>query len=277
MRVSKKKSGKNKIFVLILFIVLSAALITIDSVAGGGIRPGYESLLSFLSYPQRAVVYSLRGGRDFFKGIFAQRHLVRRNRELEWRVNFLEESLAEIEGYSRENVQLRELLDFRSSPGFEEIFRGSMGAEVIGRNPNNWYRTVILDRGEKDGVRKGMVVVGVGGLAGRIVGIGDSASTAMLALDMDSRVSAVVERTGEHGIITGRGDGVLIMNYLSDKSEVKSGDVVRTSGLGGIFPKGLSVGTITGVSSRDYGLTISAEVAPAVDFTRLETVLILRN
>ena len=94
---------------------------------------------------------------------------------------------------------------------------------------------------------------------------------------MESRVSAIVERTGEHGIITGRGDGILIMKYLSDKSEVRAGDVVRASGLGGIFPKGLSVGTVTDILSQDYGLTTSAKVAPAVDFSRLETVLILRN
>ncbi len=275
--MSEKRAGKNRVLILLLLVVISAVFIKLDSAVDGGMRPGYEAFISFLSYPQRAVSSSWRTARDFASGVFMRGRVAERNRELELKLNMLEERLAELESYRRENRQLRELLDFRAKSGFEEIFRESTGAEVIGRNPLNWYRTVILDRGTGDGVREGMVIVGVGGLVGRVVNSGKSASAVMLILDVESRVSAIVERTGEHGIITGRGDGVLIMRYLSDKSEIREGDTIRTSGLGGIFPKGLSVGAVGTVSEQDYGLTLSAEVLPSVDFSRLENVLILRN
>ena len=275
--MSEKRAGKNRIIILLLLVVLSAVLIKLDSAAGEALRPGYEAFISFLSYPQKAVSSSWRAARDFASGLSGRGRITRRIRELELEVNMLEERLAELESFRRENRQLRELLDFRKKTGFEEIFRESTGAEVTGRNPLNWYRTVMLDRGARDGVRDGMVVVGVGGVIGRVINTGNSASSVMLILDTESRVSAIVERTGEHGIITGRGDGVLSMRYLSDKSEIRKGDVIRTSGLGGIFPKGLSVGAVSGVSEQDYGLTLSAEVSPSVDFSRLENVLILRN
>lgn len=275
--MSEKSAGKNKVVILLLLAVAASALFTADSSGVIDARPGYGFFVSFLSYPQRAVVSSWRAVRDFCKGVFGLGRLADRGRELEMELNILREQVSELEGYRRENERLRELLDFRARPGFEEIFRGSIGAEVIGRNPLNWYRTVTVDRGRNDGVTTGMAVVGVGGLAGRVVVPGTSASVVMLILDSGSRVSALAESTGEHGIITGRGDGILVMKYLSDKSEIQIGDRVKTSGLGGIFPKGISIGSVSGVLEEDYGLTVSAEVSPAVDFSRLENVLILRN
>ncbi len=275
--MSEKNTGKNRFLILILLLAVSAALITLDSASGGRFRPGHELVVSFLSYPQRGVSSSWRSSRDFFISVFGRKHLAARKAELEMEVSILQERLAELEGYGRENRHLRELLDFRVKPGFEELFTGSIGAEVVGRNPLNWYRTLVLNRGSADGVRAGMAVVGVGGLVGRVVETGSAASVIMLLLDNESRVSAVAGSKGEHGIVAGRGDGMLVMKYLSDKSEIRPGDRVRTSGLGGIFPKGVSVGTGSSVSEQDYGLTVSAEIYPAVDFSRLENVLILRN
>lgn len=275
--MSEKRTVKNKIFVLLLLLAVSAAAIKLDYTFSRAVTRGHAVFVSFFSYPHRALAGSWRSARDFGAGITARRRLAERIRRLEIELSLAREKLAELESYRIENARMRELLDFREKPGFEEIFSESIGAEVVGRNPLNWYRTVMLDRGLKDGVREGMVVVGVGGVAGRIAGAGNSASSAMLILDPESRVSAVVERTGEHGIIAGRGDGILIMKYLSDRSEVKQGDKVRTSGLGGLFPKGISIGEVSGVAERDYGLTLSAEVVPAVDFSRLENVLILGN
>ncbi len=275
--MNEYSAGKNRIFILVLLLGLSVAVMTVDSITEQGIRPGYESYLSFFSYPQRAVLSSWRTVRDFLTGVFAQRHLVERNRELKFQLDVLEERIAELESYRRENEQLRRLLDFREKSGIDAVLGDSIGAEIIGRNPLNWYRSVMIDRGAGDGVRKGMVVVGGGGLAGRVVEGSSSASIVMLILDEESRVSAVVERTGEHGIITGRGDGLLTMKYLSDKSDIQPGDTVRTSGMGGVFSKGLAVGSVSSVKMTDYGLTVSAEIIPSVDFSRLETVLVLRN
>ncbi len=209
--------------------------------------------------------------------MFGHRHLVAENRELGLRIKVLEEKISELEGYRRENEDLRGLLELRRKTDLSTVLGRSIGAEVIGRNPVNWYQTVTIDRGEHDGVREDMVSVSGGGLVGRVVEAGRYASNVMLILDKNSRVSAIAERTREHGIITGRGDGVLNMEYLSDKTDIRAGDAVRTSGIGGIFPKGLLVGSVSRIEKQYHGLTVSAEIVPSVDFSRLEKVLILRN
>jgi rod shape-determining protein MreC len=97
----------------------------------------------------------------------------------------------------------------------------------------------------------------------------------MLILDERSSVSAIIQRTREHGIVQGRLTDTLRMKYLSGKTEVIRGDIVRSSGLGGVYPKGVLIGTVANVERADYGLTMSAEVLPAVDFSRLENVLVI--
>jgi rod shape-determining protein MreC len=275
--MSEKRSGKKKTAILVMLVVLSAVFIRMSPTAKNNSGEFYGFLLNLITFPQRAAAYTWREARDFAVGIAGRGRIMEKNRELELEVETLRERLAELEDIKRRNERLRELLEFREQSGFEKIFSESIGAEVIGRNPLNWYHTLVIDRGRRDGVEAGMVVVGLGGVVGRIVEIGDSASRVMLILDKESRVSAVIERTGEHGIVAGRGDGVLEIIYLSDKSEIKSGDVVRTSGLGGIFPKGLTIGAVSKLLEQDYGLTLAAEVQPGADFSRLENVLILRN
>ena len=210
-------------------------------------------------------------------GVFRSRGMIVKNRRLTEEVQFLNEKISQLEEYERENVELRKLLKFRSRDRIGKILRDSVGAEVIGRNVSSWYETLMIDRGRKDGLRRDMVVISGEGLVGRITRVGSVTSQVLLILDEDSCVSAIIQRTKAHGIVQGQLSHILRMKYLSDKAEIIRGDAVRSSGLGGIYPEGLLIGTIAESKKADFGLTVSAEVLPAVDFSRLENVFVLKS
>ncbi len=256
-------------------MVLSLAILTVDTKRRGKGKTPAAYFLPAFSYLEKGTTKAWRSTRDFLWSVFGSRHLLAENRELKQGVRALEERVSRLKEYERENEELRKLLQFREKSKLEEVLAGSMGTEVVGRNPTNWYRTLVIDRGERDGLKRNMVVVSREGLVGRITEVGFTTSQVMLILDEESCVSAIVERTKEHGIVEGKLTHTLRMKYLSGKTEVMAGDVVYSSGLGGIYPKGLLIGRVKNVERADYGLTMSAEVEPAVDFSRLENVLVL--
>ena len=263
---------RNRIFIFLLLIVLSLVILTLDLERGGIEKKRGVYSLPILPYLQKVISKTFYSTRDFLWGVFRGRHLVAENRKLKEETQLLLEQISRLREYEHGNRELRKLLGFREQG---DIGKVSIGAEVIGRNPVNWYRTIVIDRGERDGIKRGMVVVSGEGLVGRVKEVGPAISQVMLILDERSSVSAIIQRTREHGIVQGRLTDILRMKYLSGKTEVIRGDIVRSSGLGGVYPKGVLIGTVANVERADYGLTMSAEVLPAVDFSRLENVLVI--
>ena len=263
---------KSKAFTLLLLIILSLTILTVNT---RGVGENLKTCsLSILSCFQKVVSGTFRSTRDFLWGVFGRGHLVTENRRLELEIKALLEQISRLKEYKDENEELKQLLGFRQE---SRLGKASIGAEVIGRNPVNWYRTIVIDRGRKDGVEKDMVVVSGEGLVGKVKEVGRATSSVVLILDERSSVSAIIQRTREHGIVQGRLTDMLSMKYLSGKTGVVQGDVVRSSGLGGIYPKGLPIGTVTHVEGADFGLTKEAMIIPAVDFSRLENVLVVET
>lgn len=277
MAINEKSWTKNRIFVPVSLIVLSLVILTVDSKRREAGRTPAAYFLPVFSHLQKYTTVTYRSVRDFMHGVFRSRGMIVKNRRLMEKVQFLNEKISQLEEYERENVELRKLLKFRSKGRIGKILRDSVGAEVIGRNASNWYETLMIDRGRKDGLRRDMVVISGEGLVGRITRIGSVTSQVLLILDEDSCVSAIIQRTKSHGIVQGQLSHILNMKYLSDKDEIVRGDAVRSSGLGGIYPEGLLIGTITESKKADFGLTVSAEMLPAVDFSRLENVFVLKS
>ena len=258
-------------------MILSLVILTVDARRRGlGKTPG-TYILPVFSYLQKGISQVFRHTRDFLWSVLGSKYLVVENRRLKQEARALREQISQLKEYENENEGLRKLLEFREKSKLREMLSHSVGAEVIGRNPVNWYETIVIDRGERDGLRKDMVVVTGEGLVGRIKKVGPITSQVVLILDEGNCVSAIIQRTREHGIVEGRLTDTLRMKYLSGKTEVMRGDVIRSSGLGGIYPKGLLIGTVTNVERSDYGLTREAHVLPVVDFSRLENVLVVRE
>lgn len=167
------------------------------------------------------------------------------------------------------NERLRKLLEFK-----DEVALSALPARVIGFDASTWSRTVVLDKGGRSGVKEGTPVVTNAGVVGRVIKVAPGQSRVLLITDAASAAAVLVQRTRTRAVCRGRGD-TLILDFALRQEDVQVGDQVVTSGTGGIFPKGLLMGAVVKVARGDYGLFQSVEMAPAVDFSRLEEVLIL--
>lgn len=176
---------------------------------------------------------------------------------------------AELEG---ENARLRQLLEFR-----ERLNGDLIAAHVVGRDATGLARTIVIDRGERDGVFKGTAVVVPAGVVGHVFVTSRHAARVLLVNDHNSGVDGMVQRTRASGIVEGTPDGGCGLKFVKRTEDVQTGDEVVTSGLDGIFPKGLPIGRVVTVDKRGQGLFQYAEIAPAVEFDRLEEVLVTRG
>lgn len=177
--------------------------------------------------------------------------------------------LVALEEARQETERLRALLDFAT-----QLDSRSVAARVVADDATSWFRTIVIDRGTEDGLKEGFPVMTDQGIVGRVVTCAAGSSRVILAVDAASRVSTLVERTRARGICRGTGEA-MSLDYVPMTADVKAGDILVTSGLGGFFPKGLVVGTVTDVTRRGYDMFQTIQVAPAVDFDRLEEVLVI--
>ncbi len=175
--------------------------------------------------------------------------------------------LAELEV---ENRHLSDLLELR-----EVLATEAVAARVIGADASELSRTLILSEGSTDGLRRDMAVISTEGVVGKLIAVAPNASRVLLINDHNSGLDAFDQRSRARGIVAGVVDGSLTMKYVDRTEDVKPGDAVVTSGMDGVFPRGLLVGQITQVSQEGPGLFLNIDIRPAADFRKLEHVLIL--
>lgn len=177
----------------------------------------------------------------------------------------------------RENSELRQALAWQQRSPWNARF-----GRILLRDPANWWRSVRIDLGTRDGLMKDLPVLSSDGLAlvGRVNEVGFGSSQILLLGDPNCRVAAKVERTSEHGVVAPGSETVLDpsivqLAFLPAHSQVKPGDSVVTSGWGGLFPEGLRIGTIIDTNSFGYGMYTEARIKLAADLSRLEEVWVL--
>jgi len=192
------------------------------------------------------------------------------NRELRMELARLEE----------ENLQFREALV--ASGHLQRIVQMREGFEVpllptavVGQDVSPWFRSVLLDRGAQHEVLSGMPVVTDRGLVGLVAATSPHAARAMMLLDRQSAVDGIVQRSRARGIVRGRGTDQLVFELVVRGDDVEPGDVVITSGLGGVHPKGLRIGEVVEVDFDENRLLHTAVLRPAVDFGRMEQVFVM--
>ncbi|MDA8159122.1 MAG: rod shape-determining protein MreC [Desulfobacteraceae bacterium] len=167
------------------------------------------------------------------------------------------------------NVRLNQLLDLAHS-----LEQPVLTAHVIGRDPALWFKTITIDKGISSGVEKGMPVVTVEGVVGQVINVSPRFAKVLLATDPNSAVDAILQTSRALGIVKGNGQGYR-MDYVLREKEVAKDDLVVTSGMGGVFPKGLLVGRVSEVGKDKRGMFHTITVQPAVDFRELEYVTII--
>jgi rod shape-determining protein MreC len=179
-----------------------------------------------------------------------------------------------------ENHQYREAI--LSSERFQKLsgFRAQrevpmVPANVIHQDLSAWFQSLIIDQGAAAGIRPGMPVITESGVVGLVSGTTPGASKVLLVVDPQSRVDAYIERTRARGTVRGTSGHECDFEYVLREESLETGDVLLTSGLGTVYPKGLVVGRVASVDRKTSGLFLSAKVTPAVDFTRLEEVFVI--
>lgn len=181
-------------------------------------------------------------------------------------------SLHFLEELRLENERLRSLLGFKEAQPLSY-----KPAKIIGKDPGIFFRTVIIDRGSQDGISEKMPVVSSRGLVGYVLQTSFWSSKVLLITDLNSSVDAVVQRSRTRAIVGGDIDGSLNLRFLPRRQDVKAGDVLVTSGLGGVFPSGFQIGKISRVKKNPNEVLDEVDVDPAVDFDSLEEVLIVTD
>jgi rod shape-determining protein MreC len=200
------------------------------------------------------------------------RHLQGENKHLRQEMGTLSRRIEQLEEQALETQRLQRLLGLRQASQDQ-----SLTARVDGKDATNWFKTILVDRGSLDGVRRNQPVVAPDGLVGRVVEVTPTSAKVQLLTDPVSAVGGLVQRTRVTGIVSGNLGAATRMRYLPLMADVAVGDVVVTSGMGGVFPKGIPIGRITAIERRSGALFQEASLHPTVDLSRLEEVLILTS
>lgn len=254
---------KNLVYILILlipFLVFFSRTKIFSSVK--------FKVVDVLSLPIRIMSFPLL---EIKKMVFYHRTF-EEYRSKSQEVNRLKARLIGMEEIIRENARLERLLAFK-----QRLVFSSIGAHIVGRDPSRWDSSLIIDRGQDDGVRPGQPVVNELGVVGKITEVSPSKSKVILLTDPQFSAAIMVQRTRESGVITGTLTGLCRLKFIKENADIRVGDMVITSRLSTEFPESLMVGEV--VEVRDEIRSNSKEywVQPSVALSQLEEVLIIVN
>jgi rod shape-determining protein MreC len=263
--------------VLLAALVVAHLLVISGQVdGGGGASLLQRGLLALLSPFQVLAGGALRGVVEAWHGYLDLRRVREENRRLAERAEVLEQLLQEKQDRVREAERLRELLGMR-----EAIDLPTVAAEVVARQGLPWFRSVTVNQGLSAGVSVNSAALSAAGVVGRVVAAGPHVARVQLLLDRDCSVGVVVERSRVTGVAQGQvafaesGTTDLTMKYVPALADIVEGDTVLTSGLDGVYPKGLLVGRVRSVGPPGMGLFRDVLVTPSVAFDRVEEVLLV--
>lgn len=250
----------------ILFV--SALLVTAGVLSWASGRTAiFSQLLSPGWQFTQAVVGSIQGGATYFQDLDSLR---RDNTNLRAKLTEVEGQLARRLEVESENQRLTQLLALSPS-----IVPKGIAARVIGRSPNNWQQRLVLDRGLADGLGVDSVVMTPRGVIGRVLLIESRTAIVSLLTDPGQTVAVLNQRSRSPGVALGEGETNLLLQYLPQQVDFHVGDVVETSGLGGVYPKGLSVGKVIRVDAQPNAVTPRVTIVLNADLDRVEEVLVL--
>ena len=261
--------------VLIGGLIIASMLITsIDHRGGeesafGSIRQGVQVVVTPIAAAGSWMFSPIRSASRWFSGLTSRpadlAALEAQNTALRAQVALLEEE-------RRENQRLTRLLEFVAKEDLDTI-----GARIIGRQVSTWEAVLTIDRGSEDGLEAGMPVLAPEGLLGHVFEVNDRSSRVRLITDQKSGVAAILQSTRQEGIVAGSTDGRLTMDFVSLDTTVTAGEPVLTSGIGGMYPKGLLIGSVGEFEVRRGDLFQSITVEPLVDVRAVENVVVLMS
>jgi len=257
---------------LVVFVLSSILIISRQVQSPTGMSYFRRSVITIAAPFQsgaNAIIGGVTGVWDDYLFLFGTRA---ENTKLREDVNLLTSEVQKLREELYRAGRLKEFSEYRFETGFT-----GMAAQVIGESPDPWTRTIVINRGSEEGLKRNLPVVTPDGLVGSVVETSDHSSIVRLIVDRSSRVPVLVSRSRARAILEGESSGTCQLKYLDRTEDVQEGDIVITSGLAGIYPRGIEVGTITQILTKSHGLYQYAKVLPKAPINRLEDVLIIRT
>jgi len=240
------------------------------NVIGNTVSTVFNPFQEFFSYSAKKV----EGMFSFFKD---KNTVLKENKKLKEDVDNLQNQNRQLLEYKKKNIELMEDLNLKNQ--FNDY--SQTGANVIAKDMGNWFNIFKIDRGSNDGIVNGMPIVTSKGLVGKVMSTEFTSSKVIPIIDPDSSVSAIISKTRDDVIIKGdltlKDLGYCRMDYIPLDADIAVGDEIETSGIGGVFPKGILIGRIKEIRRTNNDLNRYAIIQPSVDFRRIEEVFVLEN
>lgn len=269
------------------FTVLIVVIVIVGLLAGiGKIWPDFGSKSANIFKNTVGIVISpvqgsfswainnIKGTADYF---VSNKKTSEENKKLKDKIKILENKLDQAEQYRDENVRLKEILELKKQNSKYQ----PVAADVIGREAENWSGIIKLNKGTLSGIEKNDIVVETAGLVGYVSEVGANWCSVTTIISPDSGISCIIPRTGEivmlEGSVEGSVRGKYTLSYIPEDSTITHGEAIETSGEGGIYPKGFLVGRVEKIYDGNDGASKEAEGKTAVDFKKLEQVVVLKK
>jgi len=261
----------SKFIALICLLGLAVLLATLHKKAAEQNQSFFaDSAIRAVLSPFQSAAHSLvTAGPNLANSLRTRGGLLRRIKDLRKKARDLEMENAKLREERAENIRLRSCLGFK-----ERCEQRLCAAQVIARGASQWYKTITINRGRRNGVRRASPVITPRGLVGQVLEAGWGVSQVLLLTDQSAGAGGIVERSRVSGVCEGQQAGSLLMNYLDKNADISVGDIIVTSGSGGVYPKGIPIGRVTKITPAGEAMK-RAEVRPRVDFDRLEEVLVM--
>ncbi|HCR44267.1 MAG TPA: rod shape-determining protein MreC [Ruminococcaceae bacterium] len=263
-----------KILVSLVFFMLCLMLYT--TAAGGSLTSG---LLGFFTTPMEKISTAVTvNAENAAKPVSASKEeLIEENEKLKKQVDSLNKKLINYYDYKQENAQLKKYLGIKNeNPDYKPV-----PATVIGRDPNDLYGGFTIDQGTQSGIAVNDPVITESGVVGWISSVNKNYGRVTTILSPDTKISAIDKANRETGVIScdirSADSSLLKLDYLSSGTSVKAGDIIVTSGLGGIYPANLPIGNVKSVENSKYDVSLYAEVSPLVDVKNVRDVMVITS
>jgi rod shape-determining protein MreC len=266
------RSNRNRIILIVIILVcVTVVTLYVRESDKGPLHKVQNFFLDLISPVSNAFAKIFRPIKDGVVNLFHLPSLSKERADLQKQVAELRRERIDTKEMEQALTEMKQLLHWTEGQAELE----TVGADIIGQSPTNWQRLMIINRGASSGVKKYMSIVTEQGLVGRIISVGSRSAVVQLMTDSRSEIGARDQRSRETGIVQGNNGETVRFTPMKEDADMKVGDVIETSGLGGTCPPGIALGTIKKVTKRSSGLTRYVEVKPFVQFSKLEKVVVI--
>ena len=263
-------TGFSTIWLWVFIIGCVLFLLSSNSDLGPTWNPAEQVVIEITAPFQKLIKQTTKSTEELWLNYFRLVDVNHENTQLKNEIHVLKMANSRYRELLAAQERIEELLQFKQT-----INRPVLAAQVIGLDPTGWFKSVIIDKGKWAGLRIDMPVVNAFGVVGRVVSVSSNYAKVLLIIDQNSAVDCLVQRSRDRGMLKGLMSEICKLDYVAKSNDITMGDIVVTSGLGGVFPKGLPVGRILDVKEIAGELFKDIKIRTAVDFSKLEEVLVI--